>query len=383
LCALNAGIQLVWGAILAVSLQARSLELVPQDGVRAYATIASAGALLATLVQLAAGRLSDARRKKTGDRRAFYTLGVLAALPALLWFYLAPSFAQLTAAFFALEIALNVALGPYQAAIPDYVARERRGLASSWMSAYQSLGNAAGLIVAGFVHDLRVVAVALGMPLFASYRVTLAHVRTLAAQPFESKAPLGLRGPLGVLLLSRGLTNVGFYTLLGFLLFYVRDSLGVTGTAVQTQTALLFLTFTLAAIGGAVLAAKPADRIDKRIVATAANVALLAGLALFALAPGLELGYAAALLAGAAWGAFATADWALASAVLPPGAMATAMGIWNVATTVPQIVAPLLTAPLLLHFNAVRAGLGPRVAFGLALVEFALGATVIWRLPRV
>ena len=184
-------------------------------------------------------------------------------------------------------------------------------------------------------------------------------------------------------MISRGLTNVGFYTLLGFLLFYVRDSLGVTGAAVQTQTALLFLTFTLAAIGGAVLAAKPADRADKRIVASVANAALVAGLAAFALAPGLALGYPAALLAGAAWGAFATADWALASALLPPGAMATAMGVWNVATTVPQIVAPLLSAPLLLHFNAVHAGLGPRVAFGVALVEFALGAAFIWCLPRV
>jgi MFS family permease len=376
-------VQLVWGAILAVSLQARSLELAPQDGVRAYAALAALGALLATLVQLAAGRLSDARRLRSGDRSAFYTFGILAALPALGWFYLAPSFAQLAAAFFALEIAMNVVLGPYQAAIPDYVPLERRGLASSWMSAYQSLGNAAGLLVAGFVHDLRVVAVALGLPLLGTYRVTLAHVRGLAAQPSRSRTPLRLRGPIGVLLISRGLTNVGFYTLLGFLLFYVRDSLGVRGSAVQTQTALLFLTFTLSAIGGAALAAKPADRVDKRVVASAANAALLAGLATFALAPGLPLGYAAAVLAGVAWGAFVTADWALASALLPPEAMATAMGVWNVATTVPQIVAPVLTAPLLVHFNSVQAGLGPRVAFGVALLEFALGALVIWRLPRV
>ncbi|MGP6157536.1 MAG: hypothetical protein ACLPYS_08550, partial [Vulcanimicrobiaceae bacterium] len=94
--------QLVWGAILAVSLQARSIELAPHDGVRTYATLASIGALLATLVQLAAGRLSDARRRRTGDRRAFYTLGILGGLPALVWFYLAPNLAQLTAAFFAL-----------------------------------------------------------------------------------------------------------------------------------------------------------------------------------------------------------------------------------------------------------------------------------------
>ena len=71
---------------------------------------------------------------------------------ALVWFYLAPDTAQLTAAFFLLQIALNVATGPYQAAIPDHVPLDRRGEASSWMSAWQSLGNAIGLVVVGFIN---------------------------------------------------------------------------------------------------------------------------------------------------------------------------------------------------------------------------------------
>ena len=92
--------------------------------------------------------------------------------------------------------------------------------------------------------------------------------------------------------------------------------------------------------------------------------------------------YAAAVCAGAAWGAFVTADWALAAAVLPAGAMATAMGIWNVATTLPQVVAPLATAPLVLRFNEIAPGLGPRAAIVLALCEFVAGGALIWRLPR-
>jgi hypothetical protein len=95
----------------------------------------------------------------------------------------------------------------------------------------------------------------------------------------------------------------------------------------------------------------------------------------------LPLAYVAAAAAGAAWGAFVTADWALASAVLPAGAMATAMGVWNVATTVPQVVAPLVTAPLVERFNAISAGLGPRAAIVLSLVEFVVGGALIRRLP--
>jgi MFS family permease len=403
---------LVWGAILAVSLQSRSLELAPAFGVRAYATIAAVGALVATLVQLGAGAVADRRLARIGNRSEFYLAGLALAVPALIWFFFAPDLLQFMTAFFLLQFGMNVATGPYQAAIADYIAPERRGVASSWMSAYQSLGNVLGLLVAGFVHDVRLVVLALAAPLVATCAVTLAALRgrTVLSQASASasaapasavtasganvsdasasgagaRAPgLRLRGPLGTLLISRGLINVGFFTLLGFLLFFVRDSLGVQGAdAVKTQTALLFISFTVAAIAGAIAAARPTDRYDKRAVVSVAVAVIVLALALLAMAPNLGVAYAAAVLAGAAWGAFVTADWALASAVLPGGAMATAMGIWNVATTVPQILAPLLTAPLVERASALSPGLGPRLAVALSLLEFAAGAIFIWRLPR-
>jgi hypothetical protein len=57
------------------------------------------------------------------------------------------------------------------------------------------------------------------------------------------------------------------------------------------------------------------------------------------------------------------------------------MGVWNVATTIPQVIAPLATGPLVNFYNAKRFGLGPRVAIGLALVEFLLGGAAIWFVP--
>jgi len=279
---------------------------------------------------------------------------------------------------------LNVVAGPYQAVIADYVAPEARGRASAWMSAYQSLGNAAGLVVAAFVHDVAIVAACLGIPLAATWSVTAAHVR---GRPPAAPSPAGgvrlaLRGALGALLLSRGAINVGFYTLLGFLLFFVRDALRIGGAAVETQSGLVFLTFTLAAVAGAVLAAGPTDRYDKRLVVTLATAVIVVALAILAASSTLAVAYAAAALAGAAWGAFVSADWALATALLPGGSMALAMGIWNVATTVPQVIAPLLAAPLVVRVNALQPGAGPRAAIVLALVEFAAGAALVWRLPR-
>jgi MFS family permease len=391
LCAFNFGLQLVWGAVLAVSLQQRTRDLYHADlsqanseaAIFAYALIAPLGAAVATVVQFAFGVLSDRRRLAVGHRREFYVAGVVLVVPTLFWFYLAPTWPQFIAAFALLQLAMNVAIAPYQAAIPDFFERAQRGIAASWMSVYQSIGNAAGLVVTGFVHDLRVVALALAAPFVASWLVMFAHVRRLHDVVDEPPPQVNPTRALFVLLWSRGLINVGFFTLLGFLLFYVQASLGVRGAATQTQTALLFITFILCAAGGAALAARPTDRRDKRLVVTLSCGLVALALAVLAAAHSLPVAYAAAALAGTGWGAFVTADYALATIVLPPGAMATSMGIWNVATTLPQVVAPLAAAPLVLRFDALAPGLGPRAAIVVALVEFLAGAALIWLLPPV
>ena len=387
ICALNAGLQFVWGAILAVSLQERAIALGGNAALADYARVAAAGALVATIVQLAAGVLSDRAVARGGSRAPFYATGVALALPALGWFYAARSFAELVAAFLALEVAMNVCAGPYQAIIPDRIPPARRGRASAWMSAYQSIGNACGLVLAGFAHDLALVAASLGIGLGGTYVVTQLGSRGGAIRSPERGARFdartALRGSLGTLLVSRGLVNVGFFTLLGFLLFFVRDALGVRGPALETQTALVFLTFTLSAVVGAIASAAATDRYDKRAVVTVAVAVIALALAALASARSLPPAYAAAALAGAAWGAFVTADWAIASALLPPAGMATAMGVWNVATTLPQTIAPLLAGALVASIGPARAATGVRAVVVLALVEFALGGAAIWRLPRL
>ena len=380
LCAFNAGIQLVWGAILAVELQARIIKLSddPAHAVSTYATIAAIGAAIATVVQLGAGALSDYVRARTGGRQIFYALGTVLSIPAIVWLMTAPAVAGVGFAFALLELTMNLAGGPYQAIIPDYVEPQRRGVASSWMSAYQSIGNAVGLVVAAAVTDLRVVAGALALPLLASYGVSAGYARSLA--PARATAAVSSRATwaLAALLLSRGLINIGFFTLLGFLAFYVRDTLGAKDV---TQTGFIFLAFTIAGIAGAAATAKATDRFDKRLVIAISVGVIAIALAILACAPSFAYAYVGAVVAGFAWGAFATADWALATSTLPQATMATAMGVWNVATTIPQVIAPLATAPLVVALDAKTPGLGPRAAIALALVEFVLGGVAIWLVP--
>jgi MFS family permease len=163
--------------------------------------------------------------------------------------------------------------------------------------------------------------------------------------------------------------------------FFVAQSLGVPPAGVRTATALLFLTFTLANVLGAIVGAKPVDRFDKRAVVFMANGVVAIGLLALMLTAKLTWALLFAGLAGIAWGVYFIADWALACTLLPRNTMASAMAVWNIAATLPQIVAPLITTPIVERVNAFAPGTGPRVAIGLAIVEFTIGALWLYRLP--
>ena len=377
IAALWFGIQCVWSALLGVWLQGRVVELAPQGAVAAYAWLATGGAVVAALVQLAAGFASDRQLARSGSRNAFYVGGVAVAAVALLGFFAAPSLTGLVVAFLALQLGMNVVGGPYQAAIPDAIELEASGRASAWMSAYSFAGNVVGLIVAIALHGLAAGATLTAL-LIGSAAVTLTHTARLAPS-MQRATPLRFDRAAAIVLASRAAINLGFYTLVGFLFFFVRESLGVADA--RTTTGVLFIAFTLAGVVGAGLAGGPSDRYDKRVVIGAAAGAIALAIGALAAAPGVAVAAAAAIAAGLAWGGFVTVDWSIAYAVLPRAAMATAMGVWNLAATVPQILAPALTAPLIAAVDARAFGAGPRVALLAAGAEFVVGALALWAVP--
>ncbi len=379
------GIQAVWGALLGISLQSRTIELAPADSLIAYGRLATAGAVVAAIVQVVVGFYSDARRKGGSRRVEFYVIGALGGAVAIEFFFGARTLAGLTIAYVAVQAALNLAIGPYQAIIPDFVDREHTGIASSWMAAFQGAGNAIGALAASFITSARTLGTSLSALLLATCLVTSAHVRrlTFCLPPAGAEKRAPVTRAFVDLFISRALLYIGFYTLLGYLLFYVDGVLGpATLAAGRRETGILIVSFTLIGALGAALAARPSDRMDKRLVATAGAAGFIAALALFIGSHAIAGVAAATLLAGLGWGVFLVADWAIACRLLPKDAMAAAMGIWNLAIVLPQIIAPALTTAVL---QGLRLGAGhqaPQVAFGLALCETFVGAAWLWRLPR-
>ncbi|MGH7716189.1 MAG: MFS transporter [Vulcanimicrobiaceae bacterium] len=368
--ALWLGIQVVWGAILGISLQARSSEFGLSNPVMAYAVVAACGATLAALTQVVVGFLSDQRFADVGHRREFYVIGIAIALPALIAFYTAPAYGGFLIAFVALQIGMNVFGGPYQAAVPDHVPSVRSGSSSAWMSGYQFVGQCIGLATASFAPNLPA-GIAIAFALAITFGVTFFHLRGLHPHRV-SHARLQVDANFRTLLASRALINLGFYMFVGFLFFFVREVFG-PAQARQT-TGILFLCFTLAGIIGAFVAGRASDRTDKRIVVSVAGGAIAVTLISLALSQSLIMVLLWGTLAGIAWGAFFTADWAIAYVVLPADSMAAAMGVWNLAAALPQIVSPLIGATIV-------ASAGSRAVQVAIVIAFALGTLWLWRLP--
>ena len=379
------GIQAIWGALLGISLQSRTIELSSGNALIAYGRLATVGALVAALTQVIVGFWSDARRRDQSRRIEFYLFGGIAGAVALIFFYDAPSMVALTAAFIALQAGLNVAIGPYQAIIPDFIERARTGRASSWMAALQGGGNAVGALGASFIANARLLGASLSALLLATCAITTVEAKRSALREGSADGARGMRitRPFVDLFISRALVYVGFYTLLGYLLFYVNGVLrAVTLAMAREETGILIVGFTLVSALGAAVAARPSDRMDKRLVANIGGAGFIVALALFIGSHTIEGAAVATLIAGAGWGVFLVADWAIACRVLPAGAMAAAMGIWNLAVVLPQIIAPAVTTLVLTRLGLVVGAEAPRVAFGLALVETLLGIAWLWRLSR-
>ena len=161
------------------------------------------------------------------------------------------------------------------------------------------------------------------------------------------------------LFVSRALVYVGFFTMVGYLFFYVSGVLGFSVLESTKFTGYLILAFTVVGAAGAAIAAKPSDRFDKRYVAMAGGGVMVAALIVFIASHAVAGAVVATCIAGIGWGVFLVADWALACRIMPAGSAASTMGVWNLALVLPQIAAPAFTTWVLTHLTVSASAQAP------------------------
>jgi MFS family permease len=101
----------------------------------------------------------------------------------------------------------------------------------------------------------------------------------------------------------------------------------------------------------------------------------------FALAPNPKVMFLFAILFGIGYGGVISAGWALALDTIPElGDVARDLGIWGIASNLPNVIAPLVGGWILVALQGTR--LGYQVVFGCAGVCFLLASAVVLRVKH-
>jgi MFS family permease len=379
-----------WAALLGAAMQAQVARFVAPGAIgTATAVLSGAGAFFSIASQFAAGRASD----KSGRRIPYIAIGTVLDVLALFGFALAPSFSTVVLAFVAVQIAFNVAGGPYQALIPDHVPRERQGWASGIMALYRLAGNAVGLLLAKFLvkqpgpgvseatltHGLLLVACALAVLLLVALAVTAAGVPDVDRRPKQTTAlPVWpSRSSFVWLVVSRCLVSMGLYLILPFFAFFLRFAMGVH-SYLQTSLTLL-LTINACSLVGALPAGFLGDRVPKRTIMFGAFALLAAGALVLANVSTTAQLFPLAVMLGIGWGAYYAVDWALACNLLPEGRAGALMALWNIGASGPQVLSPLIGGIVADRIGAASGDLGAgyRLLFEFVGVYVVLGAIAL------
>jgi MFS family permease len=365
-------------------------ELDPEGKEFSLGIILAIGAFLAIIVNLLAGALSDRTRGRLGRRIPWILIGVAGGIPALAITGFAPNLIVVGIGWVLAQVFLNMVLAALQALLPDQVPVEQRARVSAVLGtaqmvspllgvglAYgvQALGGGIGLmfIVPGIAGALLMLLLAWriqDVPHDELGRFSLGEfVRSFAVEK-------GKRSDMAWAWFGRFFVILGFSIYTSYQVFFIEERLGVPKDQVVLQQLIAVLIFSVAVAASAVFCGRLSDRSGHRkpyVYASAAIVGV--GLTMLALTTTLPFFYVAAVVMGIGIGAYFAIDLALITDVLPDKERKAAkdMGIFNIANSLPQSIAPAL-APLVF----LLAGTGNYTAlYLLAAVSSILGAILI------
>jgi MFS family permease len=370
------------------------------------AWIMGLGAFIALVFPPFVGAISDRSRFRMGRRRPFILVGTVINCLALLGMAYFDSFSLYVLAFLFVEFGNNLAVAAYSALIPDTVPHGQRGLASGYMNLMVMLGTIAGVVAAGIL-TARAVVLLYWLLIAILLVAMLITVFTVEEEPVLEAEPLDpgplLRGlwinprdqpDFAWLFLSRLLVMMGRYVVQEFLQYYLKDVIGppfrVFGTAVASSAegavSLVVLMIMVGATVSSIVAGALSDRLGrKRLIYLSGGLMIVPG-ALLIVSNNFTMATLLGIAFGLGFGTFASADWALATDVLPSAdEYAKDMGVWHIATVLPQVVAVPIAGPILDVFNRLGPAwgypsLGYTVIFSMSMTCVMVGIALVSRI---
>ncbi|WIY00992.1 MFS transporter [Amycolatopsis mongoliensis] len=389
----------LWTALLtpaSVTLAIRVGQLNPEGKAGSLAVVASVGAFAALIANPVFGALSDHSTSRFGQRRPFIAGGFLLGALATIGIGFAPSIAFVAISWAAAQLAFNAAVAALIAVLPERVPARLRGRVAGFMGMVPQFGVVGGTFLIQFIGTAGVWM--FFAPAVIGLVLVLPFVLTLRETP-RSREQVGrldwrvLAGALWINPLKhrdyalawagRFLAWIALYLLTTYKTYYLIDKLGYTTKNVASilfdAMLVLAVCVAISSVGSGWLS----DRIGRRKpFVVAGSLLFTGGMLVVAFGTGIEHFLLGIAISGLAQGLYLGVDYALIADVLPDQntAAAKGMGVFNLAGTIPQTLAPVL-APALLAIGA-GGGRGNYTAMYLFAAVFALVSAAFIQLIR-
>ena len=382
-----------WFGPLQILLARQAEAISPGSKENLLALVAGLGAAFSMFANPLWGALSDRTVSRFGKRIPWVAAGSVLGAASLVLLGSASSLWLLIAGWCLVQTVLNAPYAALSAAIPDQVPVTQRGAAGGYFGVAQIMGVmiGTGLAVAGIGLFGGTFGGYLVCALFVLVAwIPYAAVRRDTVLARTDRTPLDwgafLRGfwlsprrypDFAWAWLTRFLINLGNAIALLYLLFFLQDEVGIQNP--EQGVLILTVVNALTLLVAVMVAGVWSDRVGKRRVFVLWSGVIMGAAAMtLALWPVWPVALVAAAVLGIGFGAYTSVDFALLTQVLPAAVdRGKDLGVLNIASALPQVLAPVVAAPIVVSLG------GYSTLYGASAVVGLVGAVLVYRIRSV
>ncbi len=373
------GTNFLWGALLVLLIPNQVRLMIPQYKAEALGLLIGAGSVLAIVVPLIVGALSDRCFSRLGRRRPYILTGVAINIVGLVMMCAAyyatppipvgaassvldavaksPGLVVYFLAYLVVQLGNNIATAAYSGIIPDLVEPAQRGKASGYMALMSQVGTLMGALVCGMLLGGASEGVKFGAIGGVLILVMVATVLGVKENPLPERSPKIEWVPylkslwispreypnFAWVWITRALVMLGFYAIQPYINYYLIDQIGVSPKEVDNVVPMVLAMILFASSVSGILGGTISDRVGRKKVVYYANAIIAVTSIGFIFCSSVWHVLAVGLVFGLGYGAYVSVDWALGTEVLPTkDNAAKEMAVWHIAMTLPQSIgAPL------------------------------------------
>ena len=359
-------------------------DLAPHDKELALGVVVGLGAAFSVVANPLFGAISDRTTWRAGRRLPWTALGALGGAAALGVLSVAPNVAVMAIGWCAAQFALNAMQAALFAAVPDQVPLRQRGMVGGWLGVGQTLGivvgsglaAAVGGLVAGYLVCAAFLIVAT-VPYLLLRKDTALDVSPPRLRVKDFWISPRRHPDFGWAWLTRFLLNLGNSVAIVYLLYFLQDEVGYDDpdSGVFVLTAIYAVTLLSTVVVGGMWS----DRVGRRRVFVCwAGVVMAVAALILAFWPTWPGSLLAAGVLGLGFGVYLSVDFALMTEVLPAATdRGKDLGVINIANSLPQVLAPVLAAPIVTHLG------GYPVLYVLSALVGVAGSVLVYRIRSV